>query len=72
LSKRTAIIVVNESASKVITTSFLSKLFHTESHGNYDVRTSILGHTQQGGKYVAACGAHPTTAIINHCTCCRW
>lgn len=53
LSKRTAIVVVNEDASKVITTNFLTKLFRNESQGRYDVRTAILGHTQQGGRYAA-------------------
>ena len=41
--------VRNEEASQHYTTDFLGRLLEEESHGLYDVRTTILGHVQQGG-----------------------
>ncbi len=41
--------VRNEEASEHYTTDFLGRLLEEESRGLYDVRTTILGHTQQGG-----------------------
>lgn len=41
--------VRNERASEQYTTDWLARLFEQESQGRYDVRQSVLGHTQQGG-----------------------
>ncbi len=41
--------VRNEHANPNYTTDFISRLLEEESHGAYDVRSSILGHIQQGG-----------------------
>lgn len=47
--KRLSLLIRNEMANPLYTTSFMSALFEEESHGLFDVRTAILGHMQQGG-----------------------
>ena len=47
--KRLSLIIRNERANSLYTTSFMSALFEEESHDLFDVRTAILGHMQQGG-----------------------
>jgi 6-phosphofructokinase 1 len=47
--KRVGLIIRNEHANDVYSTSFISALFEEEGHELYDVRQSILGHLQQGG-----------------------
>jgi 6-phosphofructokinase 1 len=41
--------VRNEQASRHYTTDFLAALLEEEAHGQYDVRTQVIGHIQQGG-----------------------
>lgn len=40
----------NESASEYYTTDFLRRTFEEEGGGLFDVRSHIIGHTQQGGR----------------------
>jgi 6-phosphofructokinase 1 len=47
--KRKSLMIRNEKANPLYTTSFISALFEQESEGLFDVRESILGHLQQGG-----------------------
>jgi len=47
--KRLSLLIRNEMANPLYTTSFMSSLFEEESHGLFDVRAVILGHMQQGG-----------------------
>ena len=47
--KRLSLMIRNEMANPLYTTSFMSSLFEEESHGLFDVRAVILGHMQQGG-----------------------
>jgi 6-phosphofructokinase 1 len=47
--KRLGLIIRNESAHAVYTTSVMCALFEAESGGLFDVRQAILGHMQQGG-----------------------
>jgi 6-phosphofructokinase 1 len=47
--KRLSLVIRNEEANPLYTTSFMSALFEEESHGLFDVRGTILGHMQQGG-----------------------
>jgi 6-phosphofructokinase 1 len=46
---RVSLIIRNEFANPIYTTSFMRDLFEEESEGLFDVRQSILGHLQQGG-----------------------
>lgn len=46
---RVSLIIRNEFANPIYTTSFMRDLFEEESEDLYDVRQSILGHLQQGG-----------------------
>ncbi len=39
----------NEKANEHYTTDFIAGLFEEESHGLYDVRSTVIGHQQQGG-----------------------
>lgn len=39
----------NEAANEHYTTDFIAGLFDEEGHGAYDVRTTVIGHQQQGG-----------------------
>jgi 6-phosphofructokinase 1 len=47
--KRLGLIIRNEFANPVYTTSFISALFEEEGRDIFDVRQAILGHLQQGG-----------------------
>ncbi len=47
--KRLGLIIRNETANPVYTTSVISAILQAESSGLYDVRYAILGHLQQGG-----------------------
>ncbi len=47
--KRLSLMIRNEMANPLYTTSFMSSLFEEESKGLFDVRAVILGHMQQGG-----------------------
>jgi 6-phosphofructokinase 1 len=47
--KRLSVMIRNETAHPLYTTSFISTLFAGEGKGLFDVRQAILGHLQQGG-----------------------
>jgi 6-phosphofructokinase 1 len=47
--KRLGLVIRSEFADPEYTTSFVASLFRRESGGLFDVRTTILGHVQQGG-----------------------
>jgi 6-phosphofructokinase 1 len=47
--KRLGLMIRNEYANPVYTTTFMCALFKEEGHGFFDVRPAILGHLQQGG-----------------------
>jgi len=47
--KRLGLIIRNEKANEVYTTSFMRTLFEEEGGDLFDVRQAILGHLQQGG-----------------------
>ena len=47
--KRLGLMIRNEDANPLYTTSFLAALFEQEGGDLFDVRTAILGHLQQGG-----------------------
>jgi 6-phosphofructokinase 1 len=47
--KRLTLMIRNEFANPLYTTSFMRALFEEESKGLFDVRTAVLGHQQQGG-----------------------
>jgi 6-phosphofructokinase 1 len=47
--KRLGLIIRNEDANPIYTTSFMVSLFEEEGKELFDVRQSILGHMQQGG-----------------------
>ncbi len=47
--KRLGLIIRNEEADRVYTTSFMCSLFEKEGNGLFDVRQAVLGHVQQGG-----------------------
>ncbi len=47
--KRLGLVIRNEKADPYYTTSFLATLFEKEGGRLFDVRQTILGHTQQGG-----------------------
>ncbi|UDQ97171.1 6-phosphofructokinase [Lentisphaerota bacterium WC36G] len=49
-NRKIALIVRNEEANDIYDTDFLRKLYQRESKGLFDVRTSILGPLQQGGR----------------------
>ncbi|MFY9262130.1 MAG: 6-phosphofructokinase [Actinomycetaceae bacterium] len=44
------LVIRNEDASPYYTTDLLAKVFEAEGHDLFDVRTSIMGHAQQGGR----------------------
>ncbi len=48
--KRLGLIIRSEHADPLYTTEFLTTLFEKEGAGVFDVRRSILGHIQQGGR----------------------
>ena len=47
--KRLSLLIRNEHANPLYTTSFMCALFAQESQNLFDVRQAILGHLQQGG-----------------------
>ncbi len=47
--KRLGVMIRNEKANPVYTTQFIADLFEQEGGSLFEVRTSILGHLQQGG-----------------------
>jgi len=47
--KRLGLLIRNEFANRTYDTPFMSALFKEEGHDQYDVRSAILGHLQQGG-----------------------
>jgi 6-phosphofructokinase 1 len=47
--KRLGLMIRNESANRIYTTSFMCALFEEEGRELFDVRQAILGHLQQGG-----------------------
>lgn len=47
--KRLGLLIRNELANEIYTTSFMHSLFEEEGGDLYDVRQAILGHMQQGG-----------------------
>lgn len=47
--KRLGLMIRNEDANPLYTTTFLAALFEQEGGDLFDVRTAILGHLQQGG-----------------------
>jgi 6-phosphofructokinase 1 len=47
--KRLGLVILNENADAVYTTSFLHSLFEKEGGDLFDVREAILGHIQEGG-----------------------
>ncbi len=47
--KRLALMIRNEFANSLYTAPFLAALFEEESKDLFNVRTSVLGHMQQGG-----------------------
>jgi 6-phosphofructokinase 1 len=48
--KRLGLMIRNENANPVYNTAFMCALFEEEGKGLFDVRQSILGHLQQGGR----------------------
>ncbi len=49
MGKRLGLIIRNEKANEIYSTSFMKALFEEEGRELYDVRQAILGHLQQGG-----------------------
>ena len=49
LGKKLGLVIRNESANTIYTTSFICSLFEEEGQDVFDVRPAILGHLQQGG-----------------------
>jgi 6-phosphofructokinase 1 len=49
IGQRLFLTVLNEKASPMYTSEFLSRLFEQESQGLFDAREVVLGQTQQGG-----------------------
>jgi 6-phosphofructokinase 1 len=47
--KRLSLVIRNEYANQLYTTSFMCALFEEEGKAGFDVRQAILGHLQQGG-----------------------
>ena len=47
--KRLGLVIRNEDANPIYTTSFICSLFEEEGRDVFDVRPAILGHLQQGG-----------------------
>ena len=48
--KRVGLLIRNESATPIYSTQFMQALFEEEGGEEFDVRTAILGHIQQGGR----------------------
>lgn len=51
--RRLFLAIRNEEASDSYTTEFMGQMLEGASNGNYDVRTHIIGHLQQGGEPTA-------------------
>jgi 6-phosphofructokinase 1 len=49
LGKRLGLVIRNEYANQIYSTSFICSLFEEEGQDVFDVRPAILGHLQQGG-----------------------
>jgi 6-phosphofructokinase 1 len=49
VGQRLFLTVMNEKASPMYTSEFLSRLFEQEGQGLFDAREVVLGQTQQGG-----------------------
>jgi len=49
LGKRLGLVIRNEYANPIYSTSFICSLFEEEGQDVFDVRPAILGHLQQGG-----------------------
>jgi 6-phosphofructokinase 1 len=49
LGKRLGLVIRNEDANLIYSTSFICSLFEEEGKDVFDVRPAILGHLQQGG-----------------------
>jgi 6-phosphofructokinase 1 len=49
LGKKLGLVIRNEDANPIYTTSFICSLFEEEGQDTFDVRPAILGHLQQGG-----------------------
>jgi 6-phosphofructokinase 1 len=49
LGKRLGLVIRNEDANPIYSTSFICSLFEEEGQEVFDVRPAILGHLQQGG-----------------------
>jgi 6-phosphofructokinase 1 len=49
LGKKLGLVIRNEDANLIYTTSFICSLFEEEGQDVFDVRPAILGHLQQGG-----------------------
>src|SRR5512143_2776984 len=49
MGKRLGLVIRNEYANPIYTTSFICSLFEEEGQEVFDVRPAILGHLQQGG-----------------------
>lgn len=47
--KRISLVIRNEKANPLYTADFMAALFEEEGHELFDVRSTILGHMQQGG-----------------------
>jgi 6-phosphofructokinase 1 len=47
--KRISLVIRNEKANPLYTASFMTALFEEEGHDIFEVRSTILGHMQQGG-----------------------
>jgi 6-phosphofructokinase 1 len=67
--KRLGLVIRNENANKVYTTSFIGALFEEEGGELFDVREAILGHLQQGGDpspFDRILATRLTSYAINH------
>jgi 6-phosphofructokinase 1 len=49
LGKKLGLVIRNEDANPIYSTSFICSLFEEEGQNVFDVRPAILGHLQQGG-----------------------
>ncbi|HSK67099.1 MAG TPA: 6-phosphofructokinase, partial [Anaerolineales bacterium] len=49
MGKRLGLVIRNEYANPIYSTSFICSLFEEEGKDVFDVRPAILGHLQQGG-----------------------
>lgn len=67
--KRLGLMIRNENANKIYTTSFIGALFEEEGGDLFDVREAILGHLQQGGDpspFDRILATRLTSHAINH------